>query len=171
MVWLVVILSCLWSGLLPVSSRADHLSGGEIASPGPKLPPVAGIPYADAGLIVERHREELMRLPGVYIVTVGDGGLILGVLIPSQDRTVNPEALQAVTKNLPTVVEGLPVKVKPLPVLPPPPGVIVLQPGGIREQADSCPVGFVEVPRLGWRFCVDPGKPESIPPLMEPPIA
>jgi hypothetical protein len=42
------------------------------------LPPIAGIPYEEAVAIANRHREELMRLPGIYFVGVGDGGLILG---------------------------------------------------------------------------------------------
>src|SRR5205814_2400986 len=57
-------------------------------------------------------------------------------------------------------------------LLPPPPGVIILQPGGVREQADSCPKRFKEIVEMGgWRFCVDPEHPETIPPLMAPPIA
>src|SRR5438034_514936 len=57
-------------------------------------------------------------------------------------------------------------------LLPPPPGVIVLRPGGIREQADSCPEGFREAAGLnGWRFCIDPEHPEPMPPLEVPPIA
>jgi len=62
----------------------------------------------------------------------------------------------------------------PLPpqFLPPPPGVIILRPGGVREQADSCPEGFKEHVSLGgWRFCIDLEHPETIPPLMAPPIA
>ena len=60
----------------------------------------------------------------------------------------------------------------PAQFLPPPPGVIILRLGGVREQADSCPKGFKEIVELGgWRFCVDPEHPETIPPLMAPPIA
>lgn len=56
--------------------------------------------------------------------------------------------------------------------LQPPPGVIVLRPGGVREQADSCPEEFKEVEGENkWRFCIHPGKPEVIPPLWAPPIA
>ena len=56
-------------------------------------------------------------------------------------------------------------------LLSPPPGVIVLRPGGVREQANSCPEGFREVQGLnGWRFCIDPEHPEPIPPLEVPPI-
>lgn len=57
-------------------------------------------------------------------------------------------------------------------LLPPPPGVIVLKPGNVREQADSCPEGFQEVKVYNnWRFCINPNKPEPIPPMMAPPIA
>jgi len=60
----------------------------------------------------------------------------------------------------------------PSDLLPPPPGVIVLRPGKVREQADSCPENFQEVKVYNnWRFCVDPLRPEPIPPLMAPPIA
>lgn len=55
---------------------------------------------------------------------------------------------------------------------PPPSGVVVLKPGGLQEQADSCPQGLQEVEGYNnWRFCVDPQKPERIPNLWLPPIA
>lgn len=57
-------------------------------------------------------------------------------------------------------------------LLPPPPGVTVLKPNGVQEPASSCPQGFSETTGLnGWRFCIDPKHPESIPPLAAPPIA
>jgi hypothetical protein len=59
----------------------------------------------------------------------------------------------------------------PAELLPPPPGVIILRRGGIREKADVCPKEFREEVSYGWRFCIDPGQPEEIPPLMAPPIA
>lgn len=66
----------------------------------------------------------------------------------------------------------IPLDVPPPVYLPPPSGVIVLRPNGVREQADSCPEGFKEVVERGdWRFCIDPGHPETIPPLMVLPIA
>lgn len=135
------------------------------------FPPVAGIPYTEAVAIADRHREELLRQPGVYIIAVGDGGLILGVYVYSKDRTVPSDGLQKLTANLPTTIEGLPVKIKPLPVLPPPNGVIILRPGGLQEQAAACPSGFTEAPTFGWRFCINPEQPEPIPLLMEPSIA
>jgi hypothetical protein len=56
-------------------------------------------------------------------------------------------------------------------LLPPPSGVIVLKPGKVREEAESCPTGFEEVEGYGgWRFCIDPQKPEPLPPLWSPPI-
>lgn len=59
-----------------------------------------------------------------------------------------------------------------IPRLQPPPGVVILKPGKIREQAESCPAEFLEVKgQNNWRFCVDPKKPENIPPLWVPPIA
>lgn len=90
---------------------------------------------------------------------------------------------------------NVPLTVPPLKFLPPPPGVIVLRPSRVYgqaeacparfmrawkdlkgyvcyEQADSCPQGFIEESGLdGWRFCVDPKQPETIPALMAPPIA
>jgi hypothetical protein len=76
---------------------------------------------------------------------------------------------QRCRRNVPSVgVESTPT----LRLLDPPAGVIVLRPGGVREQAMSCPAGFKEAPGLnGWRFCVDPVKPEALPPLEVPPIA
>ena len=44
-----------------------------------------------------------------------------------------------------------------------PSGVIVLRPGGIQEQADSCPEEFIEQIQKGERFCVDPQNPEPVP--------
>jgi len=67
---------------------------------------------------------------------------------------------------------NVPLTVPPPKLLPPPPGVIVLRPGGVREQADSCPQGFQEAAGLNnWRFCIDPAHPEPMPPLEVPPIA
>lgn len=64
------------------------------------------------------------------------------------------------------------LNVPPPKLIPPPQGVIVLKPGGVQEQADSCPEGFREDIGLnGWRFCVDPKHPEPLPPLAVPPIA
>src|SRR5262245_46149937 len=98
MVWLVVFLSCLWLWSLPVKSIADPLRGGDLAASGPKLPSIAGIPYAEAGLIVERHREELMRLPGVQRIGLGPEGILVYTDVPAA---------------LPAEIEGLPIK--PLP--------------------------------------------------------
>jgi hypothetical protein len=61
-------------------------------------PPIAGIPYAQAEAIRERHAMELMRLPGVTGVGVGAEGVIV--------MTDHPEAL-------PTSIEGLPVRADP----------------------------------------------------------
>jgi len=56
---------------------------------------IAGRSYREALAIFQRHREELMRLPGVEGVGLGMDGLVV--------TTENP-------KILPTEVEGLPVK-------------------------------------------------------------
>jgi hypothetical protein len=157
--------------VLPPSGTQEKVVPLTEAPPVRELPSIAGIPYEEAQAIVERHREDLMQVPGVYDVGIGDGGIIAGITIHSPDQTINSEALKTATKDLPTEIEGLPVKIKPLPILPPPPGVIVLRSGGVREAADTCPEGFIEYVQFGWRFCLDQEKPESIPALMTPPIA
>ncbi len=58
-------------------------------------PPIAGIPYEEALAILERHREEIMRLPGVQSVGMGNGGIVV--------ETDNPAVL-------PLEIEGLPIK-------------------------------------------------------------
>jgi hypothetical protein len=124
-----------------------------------EMPLVAGIPYGEAQAIVKRHRQELMKVSGVSAVGVGKSGILIEIFKPAAQHA------------LPQTIEGLPVEVKLLPTLPPPSGVIVLQPGGRREHAESCPAGFQEVVVFDWRFCIEPGSSEPIPPLWVPPIA
>jgi hypothetical protein len=61
-------------------------------------PPVAGIPYEQALEILERHREELMKLPGVNGVGMGNEGI--------EVFTTNPAVV-------PPAIEGLPIKTRP----------------------------------------------------------
>ena len=61
-------------------------------------PPIAGIPYAEALKIMQRHREELVTLPGVKAVGLGRKGLYV--------EADNPAVL-------PAKVEGLPLEVHP----------------------------------------------------------
>ncbi|MBI3796449.1 MAG: hypothetical protein HY268_05695 [Deltaproteobacteria bacterium] len=70
-------------------------------------PPIAGIPIKEALKIVERNRAELMALPGVGVVGIGD----TGISIEADDPAV-----------LPTEVEGLPLEIRPRPK-----GIIPLQ--------------------------------------------
>lgn len=58
------------------------------------MPPVAGIPRSEAADAVERNREKLMKLPGVYSIQLTDEGLEISTSDPSQ---------------LPAQVEGVPV--------------------------------------------------------------
>lgn len=89
---------------------------------------------------------------------------------PSPEQQCGPDAHWDATVG--RCRRDVPLTIPPPKLLPPPPGVIVLRPGGVKEQADSCPEGFKEHVSLGgWRFCVDPEHPEPIPPLMIPPIA
>lgn len=62
------------------------------------VPPIAGIPYEEALAILERHRAELMQLPGVEAVGMGVEGIVV--------ETENPAVL-------PLDVEGLPIKPTP----------------------------------------------------------
>jgi hypothetical protein len=60
------------------------------------FPPIAGIPYEEAQKIVERHRAELMALPGVSLMGLGERGIVV--------ETTNPSVV-------PKTIEGLPVEV------------------------------------------------------------
>jgi hypothetical protein len=61
-------------------------------------PPIAGIPFEEALKILERHRDELLQLPGVTAVGMGSEGITI--------ETTNPSVV-------PSDVEGVPVKVRP----------------------------------------------------------
>ena len=61
-------------------------------------PPIAGIPYEEALAILERHREEIMRLPGVQSVGMGHEGIVVEIDNPAV---------------LPPEIEGLPIKPTP----------------------------------------------------------
>src|SRR6266571_9004071 len=73
------------AGGLPISFNEDVSHGWRFCfdpkhpEPIPPLmaPPIAGIPYEEALAILERHREELMRLPGVQSVGMGNGGIVV----------------------------------------------------------------------------------------------
>ena len=112
-----------------------------------------------------------MKVPGVYYVGVGYGGILIGVFIHTHDQTAKAESSSPAIEALPAEIEGLPLKVKPVYILPPPPGVIVVHPDGIREEADECPAGFQEYINLSWRFCLGPGVSTVPTDIMEPPIA
>jgi hypothetical protein len=59
------------------------------------VPPVAGIPFEEVEAIFWRHREELMKIPGVSSVSLGIDGIYVD--------TDNPAAV-------PPSVEGVPIK-------------------------------------------------------------
>ncbi len=171
----VMTLVCLGAWLLASEARSGPLADRGSSS---QLPPaqefntVAGMPYDEAEAIVKRHQQELMQVPGVYDVAVGNEGILVAVFVYTNDKGEKPATLPPEIKALPAAIEGLPLKINPLYILPPPPGVIVLKPGGEQEQADACPAGYRETQDKGWRFCLDYGHPEPIPGiLMTPPIA
>jgi len=165
----------------------------------PKPPGIAGIPYEEALAVFEHRAEELKQLPGVVAVWLEADGIhvytsdpavlptaIEGLPVTSvtslgdgetQKEIFPPPSLQCGSGTQWDTGVGrckrtVPLVVSPPVYLPPPSGVIVLRPGGVREQADSCPEGFKEVIERGdWHFCIDPGHPEPVPPLMVPPIA
>lgn len=155
---------CLAIGfwVLPVTGLGQEPA--QLPSPPPLpeivMPPVAGMPFEEAQAIVDRHREELKKIHGVGGVAVGREAMLVIVW--------TDEAEQAVPK----MIEGLPVQVIRENVLPAPPGVVILRPGGVQEAADACPEGLKEIERRDWRFCIDPDRPEPLPPLIiEPPVA
>lgn len=112
-------------------------------------------------------------MPGVVGVGVGKKGFRVFVYLYTNDQGKRPRTFPAEIQALSQkVIEGLGVEIFPLYALPPPPGFIVLRPGGIQERADTCPEDFAEQKDShGWRFCVDPQNPPSLPPLWVPPIA
>jgi hypothetical protein len=158
------------------SSRADqNTSVPQVMTAGSNIPeqppPVAGIPRDKAQAIVDRHTSEIMKVPGVYTVGLGDDGIHVGVTIHTQDQTKKPP-MPLEIQALPPSIEKLPLKIQPLYILPPPLGVIVSRSGGKHEELDTCPDGFKEFVKYGWRFCFDPGQPDPIPTqVMVPPIA
>jgi hypothetical protein len=58
MIQLLVILACMWLGPFLSQAAADQPRSADLPlNPGiPKLPPIAGVPYHEALLILERHR-------------------------------------------------------------------------------------------------------------------
>lgn len=62
--------------------------------PASMAPPIAGIPFSEVKTIVERHREELMALPGVTGVGIGTEGIHI--------ETDQPEFVPATVEGLPT---------------------------------------------------------------------
>ena len=150
---------------------ADDASHGE-AHPARKMPEIAGRPYMEVQEVVDRHREQLMQVPNVYIVGAGGKGILVGAYVYADSQGRKPTTLPAALQDLPAAIEGIPVDIHPLYLMRPPDGFIVLKPGKVREQAESCPKGFKEVDGYGgWRFCVDRRNPEKIPNLWSLPIA
>lgn len=152
-----------------VQSADDH------SHTDPPLPLVAGMSYRQAEAIVDRHRPNLEKVPGVYFVTPGNmaekSGIFVGARIYTNAQGEKPKTFPSAIQAIPSEIEGLPVFIEPVYILPPPPGVIILRPGGIREQAEACPSEYQETESRGWRFCVHGSYPEPIPPIMAPPIA
>jgi hypothetical protein len=165
------------------------------------LPGVISVSFTAEGLVVETFKPEVLPpsvegLPVIPIPPIAKNAAagLLEPLPTSPPEPVPPEAP-------PPVVEAPEPPEEPCPpgthreaphsrcrydnpppeviedsgssdLLPPPPGVIVLRPEKVREQAESCPENFQEVKVYNnWRFCIDPLRPEPIPPLMAPPIA
>jgi hypothetical protein len=148
----------------------------------PDLPLVAGRPFAQAQAVVDRHRQNLEKVPGVYFVTPGNkvlipgqkakkSGIFVGVRIHTNAQGEKPTTFPPEIQAIPTEIEGFPVFIEPVYILPPPPGVTILKPGGGREQGGSCPAEYEETESRGWRFCVHREHPEPIPAIMAPPIA
>lgn len=170
----LIIVMCVvaWFGM--PEARADSASDEEAQSESPEeLDPnlVAGMPYEEAQTIVARHREALMKVPGVYGVGTGSAGILVAVYVHTDAQGRKPADLPAPLQALPAELEGLPLTIHPVYVLPPPPGVIVLRPDGSREQASECPDGYREETDHTWRFCVLPTRKGPLPPMMAPPVA
>lgn len=136
-----------------------------------ELPPVAGKPYEEAHAIVERHRKELMQVPRVYYVGLGDKGILVGVVVHTHDQTKKPATFPPEIRALPSEIEGLPLIIEPIYLLPPPSGVIVLRSDGTRREANECSRESKEFVQFGWRFCLEPGVASIPTEMMQPPIA
>jgi hypothetical protein len=190
-----------WLTLLPSFAQEpqEMVNPPSAPPPGPQMPLVENMSQAEGLAIFERHAAELKQLPGVVAVWLEADGIHVYTHNPAVLPTeVEGLPVMAVTslgdgkaqKEVSPLPDGqcgpgthwdaevkrckrtVPLPVPPPVYLPPPPGVIVLRPGGVREQAESCPEGFNEIVERGdWHFCVDPGHPETIPLMMVPPIA
>jgi len=79
--------------------RFCYAHGNPETIPGVMMPPIGGIPSEEAYKILERHRGELMALPGVGAVGMGATGISI--------ETDNPSIL-------PKDVEGLPLEIRPM---------------------------------------------------------
>lgn len=146
---------------------------GQLAQKNPQFRFIIGRNYAESDEMVERIRQQLEQLSDVGIeqASLQGGRLTLKVFVYAQKRIPSEEVQARALAALPCQIEGLPVymKLRFGVVLPPPPGVVVLLSREQYESADSCPKGFVEIQKYGWRFC-DPHRPKPLPPLWEPPI-
>src|SRR5262249_12388753 len=123
--------------------------------------------------IIERHKPELMQVPGVNAVwpVPIEGKIFVEVFAYTNEKGEKPATLPPEILALPTTIEGLTLWVHVQYSLPPPPGVLVLRPGGVLEQGESCPPGYYETKERGWRLCNNRNNPETIPPIMFLPIA
>lgn len=162
----IVTCLCLGVGLLvPILNTQVYGQGT-----GP-LPSPATIPDAAAKEILDRHRPELLKKPGVTaVVPVPIAGKIyMHAVVFTNAKGERPTVLPQHIAALPKKIEGVPVELVIEYALPPPPGVTILKPGGKRESADRCPPEYQETMEQGWRFCIDPSNPEPIPAIMFPP--
>lgn len=172
----LTILMCLGISLIGYKAMVGPLLGQVLNSdsqPTRGELEAAKIQDKQAKAIIDRHRQELLKVPGVNAVAPVpiNGKLFIEVFIYTNAKGERPTSLPSEIAALPPAVEGLPLDIKPVYVLPPPSGVIVLQPGGKKEQLDACPSEYRETKSYGWRFCIHEAHPEPIPgPLMSPPI-
>jgi hypothetical protein len=164
----LAVTACLGISLFLASAVAQQ---GEPKVDPPVKPLIAGIPLAEAQAILDRHRDQLRKMPGVYEVGLGEDGILRSIFIHSESGNIDPQDLQEALAALPVTVEGIPVKVFPTAILPPPPGFVILHANGTRTQADSCPEHFRKMQLLSWQLCIDPNFTDSIPALMQPSAA
>jgi len=151
----------------PAVPDTPALSSEDLENYQPKIPPEV------EKKIAEHYWPELMKTPGVtgIVPLSGEGVIAIEAVVFTDANGVKPASLPPEIAALPKEIEGFPVQLNIVYSLPPPPGVIILKPGGVRQQAEACPEGYLETKARGWRFCLDRAHPEPIPPLWVPPIA
>ena len=123
--------------------------------------------------LVARHQDDLLKILGVYGVTVETGNtLVINAFVHTDQSGTKPGVLPDALRTIPPFLDAVPVKINPAYILPPPAGKVVVAPDGTTSVQDKCPEEYTLVPMFDWQFCMPPqyaGLPPSA--MLLPPIA